>query len=57
MGRLVSLGFNWVYNNEYKSVQQDVDSVKAVRLDDVYGLIKKLTPGKFTMLSLGPKSA
>ena len=55
MGRLVSLGFNWVYNHEYKSVQQDVDAVKSVCLDDMSELIKKLNPGKFTMLSLGPQ--
>ena len=56
MGRLVSLGFNWVYNNEYKSVLQDVEDVKRVTLDDLSLLIRKLAPGKFTMLSLGPRS-
>jgi predicted Zn-dependent peptidase len=57
MGRLVSLGFNWVYNKEYESVQHDVDAVKGVTLDNMSQLIKKLNPGKFTMLSLGPQSA
>ncbi|MEN8126550.1 MAG: pitrilysin family protein [Planctomycetota bacterium] len=57
MGRLVSLGFNWVYNQQYRSVQQDVESVKAVQLDDISNLIEQLSPGKFTMLSLGPKSS
>ena len=57
MGRLVSLGFNWVYNHQYHSVQQDIDAIKTVTASDVFGLIKKMTPGKFTMLSLGPKSA
>ena len=57
MGRLVSLGFNWVYNQEYRSVQQDVEAVKTVCIDDISGLIDQLHPGKFTMLSLGPKSA
>ncbi|MDH4202179.1 MAG: insulinase family protein [Phycisphaerae bacterium] len=56
MGRLVSLGFNWVYNQEYRSVKEDVDVIHAVTLDDVSNLIDQLNPGKFTMLSLGPKT-
>lgn len=56
MGRLVSLGFDWVYNQEYRSVKEDVDSVKAVTVGDISGLIEELDLGKFTMLSLGPKT-
>ncbi|MHC4881420.1 MAG: M16 family metallopeptidase [Planctomycetota bacterium] len=56
MGRLVSLGFNWVYNQEYRSVKEDVDVIHAVTLDDVSNLIDQLNLGKFTMLSLGPKT-
>jgi len=56
MGRLVSLGFNWVYNQEYRSVKEDVDAVGAVTLDEISNLIEKLNPGKFTRLSLGPKT-
>jgi predicted Zn-dependent peptidase len=54
MGRLVSLGFNWVYNQQYRSVQQDVDAIKAVSITDISNLIQQLNPAKFTMLSLGP---
>ncbi|MFZ9032442.1 MAG: M16 family metallopeptidase [Anaerohalosphaeraceae bacterium] len=54
MGRLVSLGFNWIYNNQYRTVQQDMDAIKAVNVDDISDLIQQLTPAKFTMLSLGP---
>jgi predicted Zn-dependent peptidase len=54
MGRLVSLGFNWIYNYQYQSVQQDVDAVKAVTLDDIYRLIEEFNPGRFTLFSLGP---
>jgi len=56
MGRLVSLGFNWVYNQQYRSLKDEVDAVHAVKLDDIGNLIEKLDPGKFTMLSLGPKT-
>ena len=55
MGRLVSLGFNWVYNSQYFSVAQEVDSIKSVTLNDISGLIEELKPEKFTQFSLGPK--
>lgn len=54
MGRLVSLGFEWIYNHQYQSVQQDVDAIKAVNVADISDLIQQLKPAKFTMLSLGP---
>ena len=31
MGRLVDLGFNWMYPGEYRSIEQDVEAIKAVR--------------------------
>ena len=57
MGRLVSLGFNWIYNHQYQSVQQDVDAIKAVSVANISDLTQQLKPAKFTMLSLGPNSA
>ena len=54
MGRLVSLGFNWVYLNEYRSTEQDIADVKTVGIDDVNSLIKYLKPGRFTQFILGP---
>ncbi len=54
MGRLVGLGFNWVYRNEYRSMAQDVADVKAVTVEDINALIKEFKPGEFTMYSLGP---
>ena len=56
MGRLVSLGFNWVYNQHYRSVKDDVDAIHAVTLDDISNLITQMSPGNFTKLSLGPKT-
>jgi len=54
MGRLVSLGFNWVYNQHYRSVQTEVDDIKAIRISDINALVQELRPGRFTQLSLGP---
>jgi predicted Zn-dependent peptidase len=55
MGRLVNLGFNWVYNQDYQSVAQEVEQIKAVTLEDVSQLIDELCPEKFTQFAMGPK--
>lgn len=54
MGRLVDLGFNWIYLQQYLTVEQDVEAVRAVTVDDIQSLIKQFNPGDFTQLSLGP---
>jgi len=54
MGRLVDLGFNWVYLREYRSIQDDIDAIKAVTADEINSLIKKFNPGDFTQFSTGP---
>lgn len=54
MGRLVDLGSNWIYLEQYRSVEDDVAAFKAVTVDDVNALIRQLKPGDFTQLSLGP---
>ena len=55
MGRLINLGFNWVYLNQYRGVADDVQSVKSVSVEDVNALIAEFKPGEFTQLSIGPK--
>ena len=54
MGRLVDLGFNWTYLQEYRTIEDDVNAIKAVTVDDVHSLIEQFKPGDFTQLSLGP---
>jgi predicted Zn-dependent peptidase len=53
MGRLVDLGFNWTYLQEHRTIEDDVNAIKAVTVDDVQSLIERLKPGDFTQLSLG----
>lgn len=55
MGRLVNLGFNWVYNQEYCSLAREVEHIRSVTLTDIADLIERLRPDRFTQLSLGPK--
>ncbi|HUT47115.1 MAG TPA: pitrilysin family protein [Sedimentisphaerales bacterium] len=54
MGRLVDLGFNWTYLQEYRTIEDDVIAIKAVTVDDIHSLIEQFRPGDFTQLSLGP---
>lgn len=56
MGRLVGLGFNWIYLQQYRTVEQDIEDIKAVTVGDVNALIKEFDPGGFTQFSLGPAS-
>ncbi|MGD2094536.1 MAG: pitrilysin family protein [Phycisphaerales bacterium] len=54
MGRLDQLGGNWLYLQQYRTVKDDVDAVKAVTLDDIQSLLEQFNPGDFTQLSIGP---
>ncbi len=55
IGRLVDLGFNWMYLGQYRSIEDDVDAVKAVTVEQINALILELDPGRFTQYSLGPE--
>jgi len=54
MGRLVNLGFNWVYSKEYCTVIDDMNAIKNVTISDVNTLIKEFDPADFTSFALGP---
>jgi predicted Zn-dependent peptidase len=54
MGRLVDVGFNWTYLKQYRSVEDDIVSIKSVTVDEVNSLIKQLNPARYTKVSIGP---
>ena len=54
MGRLLDLGFNWTYLEKYRTIEDDINSIKAATVDDVRSLIEQFDLGKFTQLSIGP---
>ena len=54
MGRLIDLGFNWTYLQQYRTIEDDVAAIKEVTVDDVNALIGQLNPGDFTQFSIGP---
>ena len=54
MGRLVSLGGNWMYRNQYASVADDLKAIQSVTLDDVRELLNQYPLGQTTTVGLGP---
>jgi len=54
MGRLSALGSNWLYLEQYRTVEEDISSIKDVTVDDVRSVIAQYNPGDFTQLSIGP---
>ena len=54
MGRLVDLGSNWIYLKQYRTIEDDLNAVKAVTVDDIHSLIREFNPGDFTQFSIGP---
>ncbi|MCK5173929.1 MAG: insulinase family protein, partial [Planctomycetes bacterium] len=54
MGRLVDLGFNWVYLKQYRLIDEDIAAVNAVTVDAVNAIIKEFRPGDFTKFAVGP---
>lgn len=57
MGRLVDLGFNWIYLKEYRTVEDDINAIKGVGVDDVHSVIEQFRPVDFTQLSIGPANS
>jgi predicted Zn-dependent peptidase len=53
-GRLIRLGANWLYLHQYRSIEQDVNAIRAVTTDDVNTLASQFDLGDFTQLSIGP---
>jgi predicted Zn-dependent peptidase len=54
MGRLVNLGFDWIYSKEYRTVTDDMNAIKNVSKHDINALIKEFDPADFTSFALGP---
>ena len=54
LGRLIDLGFNWIYLEEYRTIEDDVNAIKTVTVGDIHSLIERFKPGDFTQFSIGP---
>jgi hypothetical protein len=54
MGRLMPLGFNWIYRKEYRTVDDDLTSLHSVSLDDIAGVLKAYPLDRVTTVTIGP---
>ncbi len=54
MGRLTSVGFNWVYRKEYQTLSEQIDLLFAVTGQEVLDLARTSELTSATTLSLGP---
>ncbi|MBD3675970.1 MAG: insulinase family protein [Planctomycetaceae bacterium] len=54
MGRLASLGGNWIYREEYRAVKTDLDTIQSITKDDLHALVEKWPLELTTVYGLGP---
>ncbi|WP_298863010.1 pitrilysin family protein [uncultured Gimesia sp.] len=57
MGRLSSLGGNWVYRQEYFSVEDDLKLLESVTLESIQELLQKYPLGHSTTAAVGPMAS
>lgn len=54
MGRLSSLGGNWVYRGEYRSVAKDLETIRDISLSDITLLLQQFPLMLQTTVGVGP---
>lgn len=54
MGRLASLGHNWLYRREYRPVEADLATVRSVTTDDIRKLLETYPLQQLTTAAVGP---
>ncbi|MHC4388040.1 MAG: M16 family metallopeptidase [Planctomycetota bacterium] len=54
MGRLMDVGFNLIYLDEYRTIEDDLKAIKAVTVGDINSLIGQFSLNDFTQFSIGP---
>ena len=55
IGRMRAIGGQWMYNEEYRSLEQDMDTLMKVTPDSLRQLMREFTFDPMTVVSLGPK--
>jgi len=54
MGRLSSLGHNWLQRQEYRRVEDDLETLRSLRLSDIRKLLDAYPLGQLTTSAVGP---
>lgn len=53
-GRLFTVGSDWLYRREYRSVEQDLDEVASLQVEDAMAVLAKYPLTHSTTLTIGP---
>jgi len=54
LGRMRSIGGQWVYNKEYRSLEQDMATLMGVNVDSLRRLMRDFPFDPMTLVTLGP---
>ncbi len=49
------LGFSWIYRQEYRTLAEELRTLKAITLDDITQLLQEYPLDNITIMGLGPK--
>jgi predicted Zn-dependent peptidase len=55
LGRMRSIASQWAYNHDYRSLEEDMGRLMAVKIPDMYDLMRQFPLTPTTTVSLGPK--
>ena len=55
LGRMRSIGGQWIYNKQYRSLEQDMDTLMSINVDSLQQLMKDYPFDPMTIVTLGPK--
>lgn len=56
MGRLESLGNNWIYRNQYQPISADLDLYRSVTCQDIQELLRQFPLRQISTVTVGPRS-
>ncbi|MFN9972862.1 MAG: insulinase family protein, partial [Phycisphaerae bacterium] len=54
MGRMSSLGSNWIYRGEYQSTADDLKAIRAVTLKEIQRVLEEFPLTMITTAGVGP---
>ena len=57
MGRLSSLGSNWVYRQEYRSIEEDLATLRSVSIEEIRKLLTEYPLAQLSTAGVGPLEA
>lgn len=54
MGRLIEVGFNWVYMHQYRTREQEIENIKKVTVQDINAVLRDFDLRKYSKVILKP---